>query len=179
MLTHYHQRHISNLNKYCSSNIIRSIILPKPTTEKEEEIFLELTEIAETHGCQTQIFDRDTETIDFFGTEIHSRVFGYISRSTHPVIGLAFETNDIKTVYVGSSVFEGYAELIAAELNDADNIIFGAHGPILKKSVDLAETDAEIIFAKEDIESFYNIVGGDITGSKNYGDFSMTVKISE
>lgn len=171
MITHYHKRHISNFEKFASANIIRRLILPNPINEKEEEIFSMLAESARIHGCETVFFDREKDAVQFGKAEIAFTEYGYLKRSTHPIIGLSISANDDTLLYIGSSAFEYNDDMNGYGIYEAEHIVFGMHGPILKKISQLGAVEADIIFANIGIVDYY-----EVNGSEAYGNFSVKIR---
>ncbi len=150
ILTHLHQKNISSFGKLISKNIVRNVVLPSPINEKEENIFLDLIETAEREGIDVTVYDENNKILLFDSVDIKIKR-DYTERSTHPIMMLDF-SGDISAKYFSSSYLEG--DYIS---DDAEYLIFGTHGPISKKSINLDEKFKDnnqlkvISFADEEI----------------------------
>ncbi len=134
MLTHYHNRHVSTLQRLMDNWILRRLYLPVPTTDGESAIYRSLLEIAERNGVTVIPFDTET---DFHHVHITLPSRTWLSRSSHPVTGLVLETEGTVLVYGSSSCNEGNEQILSSFLS-ADICIFGAHSPVYKKEFALS-----------------------------------------
>lgn len=140
MLTHYHQRHISTISRISQDTYITNLILPEPISETDFNVMNSLIDIAETNGIKLTIYPKDDEVYIKVFDKIYIEIMKYtkLSRSTHPVLSLNINTDNQKLSYFGSSVFESVNfDYLKKSISDADIIIFGQHGPILKKSINI------------------------------------------
>lgn len=129
ILTHLHERHAYSLRILCSDIMVRTIVLPEPTNEKEEGVAQKIGEVADEFGAGIVYYERPDDAMLTFGN-VHLILFrtAYIDRSTHPLIGFRLFAGGKVIGYVGASGWEN------EELGDiiADTIIYGTHGPKVK-----------------------------------------------
>lgn len=140
MLTHYHQRHISTISRISQNTFITNLILPEPITETDFNVMNSLVDLAETNGIKLTIYPKNDEAYIKLFDKFYIEIMKYtkLSRSTHPVLSFNINTDNQKLSYFGSSVFESANfDYLDKSISDADIIIFGQHGPILKKSIDI------------------------------------------
>ncbi len=148
MLTHLHRRHINTIERLCSRRYVDRLLLPSPETEAEYGIFDSICDVAEKYGVTVLEYDRGTE-LSFGKTQIETLSTSFIKRSTHPTIALGFERDGERTVYIGASVHESEIfESARLMCRDADEVIFGIHGPVYKSGADFGlDAGARVIYA--------------------------------
>ena len=135
MFTHYHQRHIATLHSLAEYAYIKNIILPEAISETDISVMNSLTEFAENNGYNVTYYPKsEAATIELFD-DIKLQMMEYtkLSRSTHPVLAFSINVNAQKIAYFGNSAFE----TSNIDYDRADIIIFGQHGPIMKKPIEL------------------------------------------
>lgn len=138
MLTHYHGRTSGALDTLLARETVRSLWAPIPQNEEEYDILLSLAEKAEGAGVVLFLY-RDGETVPVLGKGEARLARTYIERSQQPVLLVSVDMpseggGEERLAYCGSAVFESdLAEEAEAWLSDADVVIFGSHGPILKR----------------------------------------------
>ncbi len=130
ILTHLHQKNVPSFRKLIAKNIVRHVVVPLPINEKEENVFLDLTETAEKEGIEITTYDKNDEFSLFDSVNIKIKR-DYIERSTHPIIAIDL-SGDISAKYFSSSYLE-----FDQPSDDAEYLIFGTHGPVSKRSLDL------------------------------------------
>ena len=136
VLTHYHSYHSVSLERLFKKAIIRNIILPKPTNDKEYHHMLEIIEKANENSVNVEIYEPSTKHKITKNTAITLTDREYISRSTHPIFLLEIYTNDDSLLYISESAWENaeFKEAINNSLYKSSYIVFGKHGPIIKKN---------------------------------------------
>ena len=133
MLTHYHTRTTGTLSAVLSREMVRSLWLPTPDTEDEYFLLLSYLEKAETAGVPVHLYN-EGEVLSIFGECAIALDTDTISRSVQPVLLLSFSTKDDQFVYCGTAVFESdLAKAATIMISEADTVIFGNHGPLVKK----------------------------------------------
>ena len=133
MLTHYHSRTAGTLSAFLSRETVRALWLPVPNTEDEYYLLLSYLEKAETAGVPVHLYN-EGEVLSIFGECAVALDTDTIRRSVQPVLLLSFDTKDNQLVYCGSAVFESdLAKQAAIMVSEADTVIFGNHGPLVKK----------------------------------------------
>lgn len=139
MLTHLHRRHAVSLRKLCEVRLVRRFLLPEPLTESEKNNAADICELAAEAGSEVVYYPRPDAAGIRFGN-ITLGVFGtsYITRSTHPLIGVKFGLGSTSAVYIGSTLWED--SRADGFVSDADIVIYGSHGPKIK-------TEPEFVFS--------------------------------
>ena len=133
MLTHYHSRTTGTLSAILSRETVRTLWLPVPDTEDEYFLLLSYLEKAEAAGVPVHLYS-EGEVLSLFGGCTASLDTDTMSRSVQPVLLLSFETKEDRLVYCGSAVFESdLAKAATIMVSEADAVIFGNHGPLVKK----------------------------------------------
>ncbi|MBR6781925.1 MAG: ComEC/Rec2 family competence protein [Clostridia bacterium] len=133
MLTHFHSRTAGTLSALLSRETVRSLWLPVPDTEDEYYLLLSYLEKAEAAGVPVHLYD-EGEVLSLFGGCAIALDTDTIGRSVQPVLLLSFETEENRLVYCGSAVFESdLARRASLLVSEADTVIFGNHGPLVKK----------------------------------------------
>ena len=133
MLTHYHSRTAGTLTAILSRETVRELWLPAPDTEEEYYLLLSYLEKAEAAGVPVSLYS-EGEALTLFGGCEATLETDMIKRSVQPVLLLSLDAGEgSRVVYCGSAVFEsglaGKAEELTAQ---ADTVIFGNHGPLVK-----------------------------------------------
>ncbi len=139
IITHYHNRHVSSFIRMLQEAEVGIIYLPSPINEKEEAIFLTLSETAEKYNVGITIYESE-KTAEFNLWEIKFEIPAreYIKRSTHPVICLNIEYKEKNILYLGGSVMEsGIADYAEIKAPKTTAVIFGSHSPVIKKEINL------------------------------------------
>ena len=133
MLTHYHSRTAGTLSAILSRETVRALWLPLPDTEEEYYLLLSYLEKAEAARVPVTLFEEGEELTLFGGCEAVLETT-LIARSVQPVLLLSLDAGEgSRAVYCGSAVFEsGLADEAAALVAEADTVIFGNHGPLVK-----------------------------------------------
>lgn len=139
ILTHYHSRHTGTLTDLLARETIRTLWLPEPADEDDRYLMEACLEKAEAAGVPTVIYQTG-EPLTVTGWLDFSLETAYLERSVQPVLLLRFEASAADQgdetailVYCGSSVFESDLSARATALvAEADAVIFGHHGPLVK-----------------------------------------------
>lgn len=148
MLTHYHDRHRSSVERLMSTVKLRSIWLPEPTNEQEFYIVSELLKIAEAHGVRVEMYLPCDDLTVFETGKLMLNEVGHIDRSSQPQLSLGIEYGMSRAVYVGSSYLED------RELSgDFGAMILGTHGPNPKAEyvIGLSPRTKTVVFADEEL----------------------------
>ncbi len=131
ILTHIHRRHVSGIRTLLSRRVIRSIILPQPVSEYEENLLLDLQEAVEPYHVTLRTYSRGEETtIRFPNVSVELPAYHLLGRSVHPLVAVRFETEKRKLSYCGGSAWEN--AYIWDFVSDTDLLLIGAHGPLYK-----------------------------------------------
>jgi len=156
-LTHYHQKHISTVYKLCSREHVEEIWLPRPVNEKEFGIMISIINCATSLEVDCVVYEGELVLFNGITAEI-SR--DYIKRSTHPTITMKINSPTGNVVYVGSSAMESnLKESTDIAVSNAQNVILGTHGPVLKENYAFTDYNDElksILFADDEVISYYS-----------------------
>ncbi len=173
VLTHYHSYHSVSLERLFKKAIIRNIVLPTPANEKEYYYMLEITDAANKNGVNVEIYEPGTKHYISKNTAVNLTGREYISRSTHPIFILRVYANDDSLLYVSESAWENaeFKEVINYSISKSSYIIFGAHGPIVKKDLIFENNNInsqiftptdnikdKLIFERENASLYSNII---------------------
>ena len=133
MLTHYHSRTAGTLTAILSRETVRELWLPVPDTEEEYYLLLSYLEKAEAAGVPVSLYG-EGEALTLFGGCEATLETDMIKRSVQPVLLLSLDGGEgSRAVYCCSAVFESGLADTARELTaQADTVIFGNHGPLVK-----------------------------------------------
>ena len=133
MLTHYHSRTAGTLTAFLSRETVRALWLPVPDAEEEYYLLLSYLEKAEAAEVPVSLYG-EGETLTLFGGCEVALETDMIERSVQPVLLLSLDAGEgSRAVYCGSAVFESDLADTAKELTaQADTVIFGNHGPLVK-----------------------------------------------
>lgn len=150
MLTHYHGRYRTSIDKFSSSVRLRSVWLPPPRTHSEFLIMKEIIRGAERKGISCTVYDYETELRIFGQGNITVSEYESFDRSVQVSNAFKVEYKNESLVYIGSSYLEKASEDKREEL-DGDILIYGTHGPNpeLGYCIDNALDAREILFADE------------------------------
>lgn len=133
MLTHYHSRTAGTLTAFLSRETVRELWLPVPETEEEYYLLLSYLEKAEAAGVPVSLYGEGESLTLFGGCEVVLET-DMMKRSVQPALLLSLDAGEgSRAVYCGSAVFESELADTAKELTaQADTVIFGNHGPLVK-----------------------------------------------
>jgi len=160
VLTHLHKRHIASFVYLCTHFYMDYLILPEPVSESDQGIYQSLTTLAQDYKCKiiTYSHDQTEGSVSFFGTEIDFMEYTAIKRSTHPVLSFEISKGNYSLMYLGGSVFDSDRDFLK-NASDADALIFGIHGPVIKNKVaesrvDFCENSLHVFASKEVMSSY-------------------------
>ncbi len=163
LLTHCHTRHVHTLARLAQDTVVKTVVMPVPLTDEEEEITSALREIAVSAGMGVQMYRRGEDDI-VFGTAAISRYpLTYLDRSVQPLLGWSVSANEDTLVYLGGSAFETdendpFAYRRAKTLADCRVLLLGIHGPLYKASLPplskILPHNASIVCADDTVRSY-------------------------
>ncbi len=138
MLTHYHRRTVGALGEFLARETVREIWLPLPTSEADYNFLLAYIEKATDADVPIVLYEPG-EALRIFNRCTLTLYTASLERSVQPVLLLSLDTDPLpdregELIYCGSAVFESDLSDRAAEMvASADAVIFGNHGPLVKK----------------------------------------------
>ena len=160
MLTHYHQAHATSALRYMENNLVRSILMPVPSDQRELAIMQSVYNHAEKCGVKAIMFETDKPVQALDGVNL-TLTKEYIKRSTHPTLALCIETPASSACYIGASFHEtNYKTVWGYKTADAETVIFGSHGPKIKTQYSYPLDNSQIHniwFASEDAATYANM----------------------
>ncbi len=186
MLTHYHRRHLSSVYKIASGYYLDTLLLPEPQTEKEKSISDAIVSSVKELDVKTVFYPADRDCrVALADAELTVVKREYLKRSTHPLVALSVKANDKAVSYLGSSFNETALskDFLSAALSDSDMLIFGVHGPIMKKEIDFKSINKPMIFTGPDKnlpQSIdFNSIGGSVyrVDGKN-GEYCIKIRFN-
>ena len=136
LLTHYHNKHVQLVNRLSEREILRNLVLPEPTDERETDIYRSLCENAALHRVRVTTLETGA-AFDFCGVAVTLFERAYLSRSSHPVTAVSLELNGDRLTMVSSSFNQSVPEITSA-LESSEYLIFGGHSPVYKKTFGLS-----------------------------------------
>ena len=151
VLTHYHSKQISAMEKLFSTIKVRCLYLPltMPYCEQEKALYDEgvarvLMELAKRYRVSVSFYSPG-ESVSIGEISLQSMQYEMLERSAHPVIvttwGCAPQAGDevISLTYLGSAFHEAerIAPSVPALLAQSRAVILGGHGPLIKQPITL------------------------------------------
>lgn len=153
VLTHYHMHHAGALERLCDSVKIRSVLLPSPESEKEEEYFAYISETLEKNGVDRKVYVRG-EVYKNGKVSIDFAQMRKMSRSEKPIVAFAIAYGGATFSYIEGAALETGFDYSAYLCTDT--VFVGAHGPARKFGVyaDVFASAGRVIFAGGAMEGF-------------------------
>ena len=157
ILTHYHSKHLSSVTKFVTEEKVRRVLLPYPETEDDAWIMLQLSNTLADYGISCEIISDESFTLIGEIDASFSSICR-LERSTHPLIAFSLTEGEEKIIYLSSSAWEAendFAETVKSHLDNADIVLFGSHGPVVKAQFAFwdycASASDVVIFEESDI----------------------------
>lgn len=156
MLTHYHVRHESAVEKFMRSERVRTLLLPTPVTEGDLEVFWKLCEAARKCGTRCFMYGSGESFVFCPGISIECSGPIRIGRSTHPVysVSVCVDANDYslpdgldeyRISLLSASAWEDETGLAIEAGKNADCLVIGIHGPVCKTAPTLELDDPGLV----------------------------------
>ncbi len=154
LLTHYHSRHVSTLERLCGSVRIKTLYLPmsfemcdEEKSEDDQGIARKLQSMAEERGIEVVFYHIAQgfsvgEDLALTGVQ-----YAMLERSAHPLLALSVRyAGDISTTYVGAAVFEQptLAAFVGDSVAQSQAVILGGHGPKFQQSFAIEQWSDEL-----------------------------------
>lgn len=133
VLTQYRLRHLSSVPLFCRSNLVREVLLPEPTTDKETLYMEDLIERLTYYGISYAFYERGEElAVADTLTMMLSEVV-YLDRSAQPIFTLTLSGEE-RLVYLTQSIEESTLRDDACTLAaDAEVLVYGSRGPVRRE----------------------------------------------
>ena len=129
IITHYHNYHVSSLEKICNKYMIRNVYLPLAENEEDAQAQSKIIEALKPTGTKVKLYKKGSSIKDSNGNAITVSENAYVDRSSHPVFTICVSGGAKSFVYATSSAFE--IDNIKPALQ-VDVLIIGSHGPTIK-----------------------------------------------
>lgn len=151
MLTHYHNKQITSISRFCDTAMLRSLWLPMPTTDADKAILAELLALAAEKRIPVTVYSHDTLLTVFETGNISLSAPLFEKRSVEPAFAISLSFGE-KTLLYQSAALSEYERLREKESRmTGDYLILGSHGPVPHEKIDpaLQETPLEIVIGNE------------------------------
>ncbi len=169
LLTHYHQRHVQSFIYLCENYYPKTLYLPLPFEENENEqgLYEVLLETAKKYGVKTVTYQSDEEVCGLPNITLSNFKRAYLKRSTHPVLSFDILIFQKRLSYFSSSSLEVFTP------DENANVYLGVHGPIIKQKLDETQNSTQnFFFATKTLAEEYGAKEGKVcshpTGLQNW-----------
>ena len=155
VLTRYYYAQSATLNNLFSNNSVRELWLSKPLTEDEYHKMVPLVALAEKHGVKAYVYGDGQELAAFESVRIkvHKHM---IKRSQVPITVINIKGEKESVLYCSSGIGEWEDPTIENYLAEAEYIIFGNVGPVIKAEYSLPdEHDADAVIFADKLHAAY------------------------
>lgn len=155
VLTHYHPKHISSLDKFFGNVVVHDLYLPEPKTSNDILILEDITKLAIENGVSPTLYK--SEELTRVGSSIL-----YVPRedsatvSSRRIISFLLRTKEGAIFYADSlSLLGKNAELQEVFINSCDTLILGSHSPLPEgKELPAPSSSQRVIIADAEKFSF-------------------------
>ena len=160
MLTHYHVRHESAVEKFMRSEKVRTLLIPAPVTEGDLEVFWKLCEAARECGTRCLMYGSDERFIFCPGISIGCSGPLRIGRSTHPVfsVSVCVDANEYllpdgleeyRISLLSASAWDDETGSAVEAGKNADCLVIAIHGPVCKTVPAFEVTDPGLVLLSD------------------------------
>lgn len=148
LLTHYHKRHISTVNRVLDTVSVGQLLLPESCSEQDESIQAALLEAARSRGIAVSVYPHTQQSLlDCAPFSAAIPAYASIRRSTHPIIALRLSDGQRNFLYCGGSCADCTTlDFVQREFPLAYAVVFGSHPPINKNLLYPGENPDAILF---------------------------------
>ncbi len=156
MLTDYHSRTSGSLQHILNRETVRTLWMPKPTSEADYYLMLSCLEVAERADVPTVVYDHDQALTVFENTTLCLQR-DMLSRSQQPVLLLTLDTPSERLTLCGSSISESTLASKAHEaIRGSDTVILSGQGPNLKKAIrpEFSEQTVRLLIADHTVAAY-------------------------
>lgn len=134
VLTHYHVKYISSLEKIFRRDIVKRIYLPFPSTEEEADIAFDICRCVNKNGAEFIFYNYKDEIMLSDESKISVLGIAKTKHSERKIISFVYSSDDAVLAYADSSWnTSDMAQDITGIIERSDIVIFGAHGPRRKE----------------------------------------------
>lgn len=130
VLTHYSSRQISSVTRLCNECLVRKVLMPPPSSEKEGTVVQTLCDRLDCYGVEYSFYECGealavTDTVTLTRSEAV-----YLDRSTQPIFMLSLRAGGESLTYLTPAIEESTLSKDAeALLAEADVVVYGSDGP--------------------------------------------------
>ena len=149
LLTHYHARHVTALDRLLGKEMIRSVYLPLPENTDELEIMNELVLCAREHGVLIKTYKRE-EAVSVGEFSLYLFEKDEREGSEKSIISFSVQTDEGLLTYADSSWHLGdAASKVSHFASVSDVLVLGSHGPfpIVTGDTDTVEYPSAVLGA--------------------------------
>ncbi len=152
VLTHYHARHISSLDKFFSRVIVDNVYLPEPKTKDDILIIKDITRLAIENGVSVTLYENE-KLIPLTVGALYLPREDSAEGSSKKIISFALQTKEGLLYYADSLYQLGEREQITtAFINSCDTLILGSHSPLPKENkIKIPSSPHKVIIADGEI----------------------------
>ena len=160
MITHYHERYIASLARFCESVRVKSLLLPVPINEKEIEIYQSICAWAKTNAVDYRVYDYGV--MISFGESTNLRVDTplYEDRSVEPALSLSVYYGGRSWCYHSAALSEYERRADITHLCACECVMIGGHGPVPHESIEIRHLPSTVIVCDGDHEQLVEKVTG-------------------
>ena len=127
-LTDYSLTSVSGFERLCKQTIVRRLLLPKPESKDEGEMYARLNSIATEAGVMVEALEGSLEMKNSTVSIHRQRVGG----SARHAVAIGVNCGTSAFTYLSSGVMYMTGELIETQIEMSDVIVFGHNGPTYK-----------------------------------------------
>ena len=124
VITHYHSRHISTLERMVKSSMLRKIHLPEPTCNEDIEVMIDIVKCAERYGVDLELYG-DGDKISLLSNSWGAVFHGDEKRGHAPTAIAVGHGGELLTYADMSGEKDG---LVGAFSYNSNIVILGHHG---------------------------------------------------
>ncbi len=134
-LTHYHEKHISSLDKFFRNVIVDNVYLPEPKTSDEILILKDITRLAIENGVSVTIYEKEKLLPMGDSLALFVPLEDSAEGSSRKIISFALLTKEGLLYYADSLRQLGQkAHLTDVFISSCDTLILGSHSPLEKEN---------------------------------------------
>ena len=142
VLTHYHSKSVSALSRFAKSVYLHALWLPRPQTQEEGDIYLQLTQAAQELGVAVTLYEHDRALSVLEGGTMTLQAPLWAARSTEPAFFLNVTFGEQTLCYHTAALSEYLRKEAKAHDCTATHLVLGAHGPVPHEAVEFACTSS-------------------------------------
>ena len=131
VLTHYHARHVSSLDRLFKEEMVRVVCLPAPTSAEELDVMKDIISSALENGVAVKLYTDEQIFSVCEGFEMFKLRDGLRDGSTRKIISFSIQTREGMFTYADRSWHQADTNTgIAHFISSSEAVVLGCHGPI-------------------------------------------------